>query len=415
MLDSEKLLTDAKLNLLQAKYDLNDGQLNFKKSRSIELNLVIKTMQKENFQIIAHGNESAIAHLQPLNNEKTINVIVDRVFNTPSKMMKLAEVRSIGKTWKLGCDEALPVIGQRAPNPLNYYAAGIASDILANVLRIVPKNLSPKVEMKFSFKEANIMTKDTRSTIEMFICNIFFDENLSEKEMSQINAKIRESSAAFLLFDIAWPATSSIEINGDHFKNIQKIKGSMNNPKCELNGIVMAEKLKRMPEMESMKETSKSWVMAMTKKDLTFDEFVIAEPVNVNGHSLIKATGYCNLSAYETWSLVADENGEMSPAPLDYIAAGTALCLGTHIMAAAIVLKPKIRNFRIEQRMSLKGNKDSGYKILSMDNNILIDSNDSEDILNRSAQIAENSCFAGQALQNVVPYQLNLINKNQLA
>jgi uncharacterized OsmC-like protein len=157
---------------------------------------------------------------------------------------------------------------------------------------------------------------------------------------------------------------------------------------------------------------------------LDFEVVSVVERIpSAESEMLKKATVHCNIPGYDTWVLVCDEGNPMgyqqAPNPLNYFTAGAGLCLMTHISGAEHALGIELDDVRIEQRITylqtdiMTDNATGDTK--TVETNIIIESDESEEVLKQLRDIALSSCFAGEAFKNPTPIESKLfINGNEV-
>ncbi len=114
------------------------------------------------------------------------------------------------------------------------------------------------------------------------------------------------------------------------------------------------------------------------------------------------------------FTILADEGPYMpggegtAPTPLTYFVAGIALCVLSQVSNIAMRKKLKIRNERVvvtahflESGSILKGDKNGEAQKFEIE--MLMDSNEDDEVIAELMRLAHRMCFAEDTLANVVP------------
>ncbi|MEM9533239.1 MAG: OsmC family protein [Pseudomonadota bacterium] len=152
---------------------------------------------------------------------------------------------------------------------------------------------------------------------------------------------------------------------------------------------------------------------AVAKEGIAFDTHVVVEPVTEGTESkyLKKASLMLNLPGWSAWEVMCDEGvtgggTDSAPSPLGYLSIGVACCLLTHMVEAINRWKLNIRSVRVEQRISFHSTynfsptfdpEDNVGRTKSLETNVVIDSDEPQEQLQRLVRLSEQACFAANA------------------
>lgn len=146
---------------------------------------------------------------------------------------------------------------------------------------------------------------------------------------------------------------------------------------------------------------------------MTFEVNVAAESMD---GMLKKAVVKPNLPSWGNFELICDEGGALggtdtAPPPLGYMAAGIAFCLLTHLTAYSRSKKLKLSSIKVEQRMEFittlvtdaeaAGDFRGGCQGITT--HIVVEGDESDEVVRAMVADSEASCMAMQSLINVTP------------
>ena len=140
-----------------------------------------------------------------------------------------------------------------------------------------------------------------------------------------------------------------------------------------------------------------------------FEILAISESAeNPDRPYLKKVTVSFNTSNSETWEIYSDElNGTegspMAPTSLEYLTAGTALCLTSQLTLVSAMLDLDYSDFRVEQQIDYREEGVDSTAMLGfadiVHTSVMIESDESKERLNRFFQQSLSLCFAGEAFK----------------
>lgn len=123
-----------------------------------------------------------------------------------------------------------------------------------------------------------------------------------------------------------------------------------------------------------------------------------------------------NLPTWSPFSIVCDEGTALggtdeAPPPLGYLSAGIAFCLLTHISSFIRQKKLDVRSVRVEQRVNFSTTlvTDAEKKGVfngaceGVETHVLVDTDESPDVVRDLVRCAEDACMAMQAIMNATP------------
>lgn len=127
-----------------------------------------------------------------------------------------------------------------------------------------------------------------------------------------------------------------------------------------------------------------------------------------------------NIPSFGAFEMHSDEGTviggtDLAPAPLSYLAAGIAFCLLTHLKGYADSQGFNISSIRVEQKMKFQSRipgmtADMGGQMEGHSNGletfVLIETEESDEVITRMSDIAERACMAAQTVVNAVPASL---------
>lgn len=136
-----------------------------------------------------------------------------------------------------------------------------------------------------------------------------------------------------------------------------------------------------------------------------------------------------NIPSFGAFELYCDEGSiiggtDTAPAPLSYLAAGIAFCFLTHLKGYADAKKLNINSLKVEQRMKFQsripgmtadmGGQMEGHS-KGLETYILIESDESPEVICRMIEVAEKACMAAQTVVNAVPAStIIVLNEEEL-
>ncbi len=165
-----------------------------------------------------------------------------------------------------------------------------------------------------------------------------------------------------------------------------------------------------------------------SKEGLNLELHTIAELLH--GPGLLKRCYVKpNIPSFGAFEMHSDEGtliggADLAPAPLSYLAAGIAFCLLTHLKGYADSQGLNISSIRVEQKMKFQSRipgmtVDMGGQMEGHSNGletfVLIETQESDEVITRMSDIAERACMAAQTVVNAVPASMSItVNGRQI-
>lgn len=128
-----------------------------------------------------------------------------------------------------------------------------------------------------------------------------------------------------------------------------------------------------------------------------------------------------NIPGFSPLKLYCDEQtpvgDDTAPPPLAYFCAGIGFCLMTHLTDIYTARGIKIKSMNLEQKLRFQTNlsnmRDLGHttegETLGIETHVLIESDESQEVIRGLMEEAENACMAHHALRNPIPWSSRLI------
>ena len=203
----------------------------------------------------------------------------------------------------------------------------------------------------------------------------------------------------------------SLVVNGENWDNYRAVPGTTLSDEAYVDGLKIAhitEGPKTSDYIEQISEEDRDMSFdAMS--NLEFEILAISESAeNSDRPYLKKVTVSFNTSDSETWELYSDElNGNdgspMAPTSLEYVTAGTALCLTSQLTLVSAMMDLDYSDFRVEQQIdyreeSVNSSAMAGYADI-VHSSVMIESDETEERLNQFFNKSLALCFAGEAFK----------------
>lgn len=183
----------------------------------------------------------------------------------------------------------------------------------------------------------------------------------------------------------------------------------------EPNNVMIKGEEPILPETYEVSEFDKKRV---PKEGIHFETNVIVRPVEEGTESKYLKQGQLsyNLPGWGSWEVMCDEGTtgggtDTAPSPLGYLSLGVAFCLMTHLKETIMRDKLDIKAIKIEQRVkfhstynfgNIKVEDIYGYT-KSLETNIVVESDEPNDKIERLAELSQQACMAANAFITAVP------------
>ena len=349
-----------------------------------------------------------------------ITVITEMVQNEKSKMLKKATVQPNGDDsytgWLLIADEGFEEgVNSFGPSPLSYLTTGAAANLHTQILRaaeVLNVELeSVKVEVLNKFHWENMMSAEGAGFLDETHTNIIIESSESEETIRNLKEIALNSWTAGEGLGNATTIEPSLVVNGENWENYRATPGTTLSDEAYVDGLKLIhitdgpEKSNYLEQViEEIKNKSFDAI-----SNMVFEILAISESAeNLDRPYLKKVTVSFNTPDSETWEIYSDElNGNdgnpMAPTSLEYLTAGTALCLTSQLTLVCALMDLDYSDFRVEQQIDYR---EEGVNSTAMvgftdtaHSSIMIESDESEERLNHFFQQSLSMCFAGEGLK----------------
>lgn len=200
-------------------------------------------------------------------------------------------------------------------------------------------------------------------------------------------------------------------VNGKNIENYRAVPGTTLTHEAFVDGLkigYITDEPKKSDYIDQINEEERDMSFdAMS--NLKFEILAISESAeNPDRPFLKKITVSFNTSASETWEIYSDElygteGNPMAPTSLEYVTAGTALCLTSQLTLVSAMMDLDYISFGVEQQIDYR---EEGVNSVDMagfadivHSSVVIESDESEERLNQFFNKALALCFAGEAFK----------------
>lgn len=380
------------------------------------------------YQVIEqNGLAPAPTSFQPVtatttNNDynSNITVIAGRMFNERSKMFKQAMVQPNGEKeytgWHLVADEGFEEgVNTFGPSPLSYLTSGAAANLHTQILRTAEvmnvelENVKVEVLNKFYWKE--MLSDKGAGFLGETHTNIIIESNAPNETIQRLKDIALNSWTAGEAFGNETTIAPQLVVNGMHWESNRTVPGTSLSNESYVNDLKIShitDEPKKSRYLQQVGEEDNDMSFdAMS--NLTFEILAISESAeNSDRPQLKKITVSFNTPSSETWEIYSDElNGTdgtaIAPTSLEYLAAGTALCLTSQLTLVSAMMGMDLDDFRVEQQIDYRVENVNSTEMISyadtVHTNVLIESNESAERLNQFYKKSLSLCFAGEAFK----------------
>lgn len=413
--------------------------------------ILLITLTASSMSSFAQENYSVIKRVDSFNQPTTFyptkstpengavceNVVTSakRILNKEKPFLKKGVVKTIGEenlsAWQMTSDEGGHP--QSAPNPLTYFTAGAASDLLTQVercIQVMDLNVeSVKVETEIFFRWTDIMADNWSGYTDKAVTNIIVVSNEPAekiKELKEMAVKawsIGEALANKTEIDAAFV------INGDDWDGKSAQPGQIPSPISTDNGRTISNTTTsiKMETIDYNEPKDMKMDMKNPPKVMTFSEIGIAESAqDANRPYLHKLRAKSLTPNYEIWELYADDSRKYkgigaAPTSREYFTLGTSFCLMSQLTPNMMFFQKKgvkIDDFGVEHQFNYKV---SDFMTASMTGEmtdvitrILVKSSTDEKMANQFAFQALRCCFAGEGIVQSTEMETNIYLNGKL-
>jgi len=379
-----------------------------------------QTIERNEAALAPSSFEPVVAETTNDDYNSNITVITEMVQNEKSKMFKKAMVQPNGAAdypgWQLIADEGFDEDQNSfGPSPLSYLTTGAAANLHTHIIRaseVLNVELDRvKVEVLDKFHWENMMSAEGAGFLSETHTNIIIESSESEETIRNLTEIALNAWTAGEAFGNATTIKPSLVVNGEHWENYRAVPGTTLSDESyvdELKISHITDGPKKSDYIEQVNEEDRDMSFDAIS-NLVFEILAISESAEDSDRPYLKkVTVSFNTTESETWELYADElNGAdgspKAPTSLEYLTAGTALCLTSQLTLVSAMMDLDYSDFRVEQQIdyreeAVNSAAMAGYAD-TVHTSVLIESDESEERLNRFYQKSLALCFAGEAFK----------------
>ena len=362
-------------------------------------------------------------------NNQNIAVVIERVLNKDSAMLKKGTVQPVGtaglSAWQMTCDEGGIRYEQSSPNPLSYLTTGIASNLLTQLQRgieILKLDIdSVKVEAKVFFRFHAPMSTRWAGFTDQVIANILIDSKEPLEKILELKRLALRSWVAGHGLAHETEIEPELVINGEHWNNKGSVGGSVPSDTSIDNNLILTSKASALaPETLEIGEDVGIGPASIFSKDIKFAVVAIAAPVQDAQRPLLQKIQVRAIQKnYASWVLYVDDSDgqdgmDKAPTSLDYLTAGTAFCLTSQLdlnFKFFRVINKRFSNhhvddYRVEQQINYRTENFMTPEMTGFVDKVItkivlkgpVSEENSHKFFNQSLQM----CFAGEAFKDEI-------------
>lgn len=367
------------------------------------------------------------AHHKEGSFSQNVVAVTQRVLNEDSFMLKKAVVKPVGNdglsAWQLLCDEGGITYEQSSPNPLSYLTTGIASSLLTQVQHTAETmNLNIddiKVEVKVFFRFSDMMSDKWAGYTDKVIANILIQSNESAEKISQLKHVALNSWSVGAGLTHKTDIETELVVNAEHWNTQASGVGSVPNPISVDNNMTITSKTSvPKPTTFEVGEDVGITPMSLFNNNIKFAVVAIAQSArDTQRPYLHKVKVRAIQDNYAAWTLYADDSYtydglDKAPTSLDYVTAGTALCLTSQLdlnqeffrLIHRRFEKFDIEDYRVEQQINYRQEDIDSFKttgfVDKVITKIVVKSKAKDEDLKTFFNTSLQMCFAGEAFKN---------------
>ena len=362
------------------------------------------------------------------NNDSYIVAITEMVKNEKSKMLKKGMVQTLGVAddtgWQVLADEGAAE-GEYpfGPSPLSYYTAGLASNLhtqivkAANEKSVALDNIT--VEVSNTFRWNKMSSIKGAGFLDVSTANINIDSDIEEETIQTIIEVALNTWTAGNALRNKTVIEPHLIINGNNFDTYKASPGTSNS-EISLDGDFLLTSVTHIPtkpkylELKAPKNEG-IFNMLSTMDNLEFEIFAISESVDNNERPYLNKVTISTPSG-ETWEIYADEfinenDKTLAPTSLEYFTLGTALCLTSQTTLVSAMMDLEFTDYRVENQIDFRQEAIDSTEIVryidTVHSYILIQSDESQERLERFYNQSLSLCFAGEGLKSVTEMKIH--------
>jgi len=272
-----------------------------------------------------------------------------------------------------------------------------------------------KVEVLNKFHWENMLSAEGAGFLSETYANIIIKSGESKETVRKLTEIALNSWTAGEGLANATTIKPKLFVNGEHWKNYRATPGTTLSDEAIVDGLKVSHITEGTKKSQYIKQLDKG-IQDMSMdgiSNLKFEILAISESANNPDRPYLKKiTVSFNTPDSETWEIYADEmNGTdgnpAAPTSLEYVTAGTALCLTSQLTLVSAMMDLDYRNFRVEQQIDyreedVKSTAMAGFTDI-VHSSVLVESDESEERLKRFFKQSLSLCFAGEAFMNETP------------
>jgi len=368
----------------------------------------------------------AATQATPVNGAISENVATstERILNQEAHFLKKGSVQVIGddsvSAWEMVSDEGGKGHDQTAPNPLTYFAAGAASDLLTQVERSAQildlKIDDAKVETKIFFRWSDPFTPTWAGYTDKVIANILIESSESPEKIDELKQMALKAWAIGESLANKTKIDSATVINGNHWVGQEARPGRVGTPISIDHGFKLTDITPDLNLQTVDIEEDLALQMNNLPQSFKFTEIGIAESAHdAQRPYLHKIRAKSLTENYATWELYADDSRgvegiDKAPSSWDYFTLGTSDCLMSQLTANQMYFQKQgihIDDFRVEHQFhfqqdnfmtpTMTGRFNDTSDVITR---ILVKSDSNKEAVTNFAVQSLRCCFAGEGIQN---------------
>ncbi|CAM4085518.1 OsmC family protein [Zobellia nedashkovskayae] len=358
---------------------------------------------------------------------RNIVAITEMVKNENSKMLKKGMMQSTGiddyTGWHLIADEgAAEGSNPFGPSPLSYYTSGLAANLhtqilwAAGVKGVMLDNI--KVEVLNKFRWHNMMSPDGAGFVDETTTNIILQSSASKEVIQEIKEMALSSWTAGEGLRNETVIEPTLVVNGENWEKYHATPGTSLSEESFVDGFKLSSITEIPKKPEYLKPVVKDdGVLGFdTMANMEFEIFAIAESVENKERPYLKKITVSTPTP-ETWEIYSDEfigdnDSPLAPTSLEYFTAGTALCLTSQTTLVSAMMGLEFTDYRVEDQIDYRQETIDSTKMVgntdTVHSYVLIESNESQERLERFYNKSLALCFAGEGLKNATEMNTTL-------
>ena len=355
----------------------------------------------------------------PFNGAISENIVTSakRILNGEKPFLKKGVVKTVGEenfsAWQMTSDEGGNP--QSAPNPLTYFTAGAASDLLTQVercIQIMELNVeNVKVETEFFFRWSDILTDKWSGYTDKVVSNIIVESNEPTEKIKELKEMAIKAWSIGESLANKTPIDKANIINGDDWDGKAAQSGQISSPVSKDNGRTISNTTAPLKLQTIEVKPDIDMDMNNFPNELIFSEVGIAESAHDTQRPYLHKLRAKSLTAhYKTWELYSDDSRgykgiNTAPTSKEYFTLGTSFCLMSQLTPNQKCFAKKgikIDDFGVEHQFNYR---ESNFMTPAMTGEmtevatrILVKSNADKKLANDFAVQALRCCFAGEGI-----------------